>query len=136
MNKRWIENAFRCVSIEMWFRNERRTWIRNARVTSIVPDDVLDEESHDDRPKKMRLTATQTPHKWDWVSVAILGNPLSFSLHPPSFITTLLLVTLLLATLLFATPDRLTSAWTHRHPPTAIGIEGILEFYVEYAESD
>lgn len=38
------------------------------------------------RPEKKRLTATQTPHKWDWVSAAILGNPLSFSLlhhHPP-----------------------------------------------------
>jgi len=129
MNKRWIEDAFRRVSIKMWFRDE----IRNARIMSmsIVPDDVRDKGSHDDRPKKMRLTTTQTPHKWDWVSAAILGNPLSFSLHPPSFITTLLRVTLLLATHLLASPDRLTSAWIRRHPPSAMGIEGILEFYVE-----
>lgn len=52
---------------------------------------------------------------------------LFFSLHPPSFITTLLLLTLL-----FATPDRLTSAWAHHHLPSAMGIEGILEFHVEY----
>lgn len=66
--------------------------------------------------KKRRLTATQTPHKWDWVSAAILvALSLSFSLHPPSFTTTILL-----ATLLFATPDRLTSAWARRHPPSAM----------------
>jgi len=122
MNKRWIEDAFRCVRLrcdfEMRYALEYAT--RVVMSMSIVPDDVRDKGSHDDRPKKMRLTATQTPHKWDWVSAAILGNPLSFSLHPPSFITTLLLATLLLAIHLLATPDRLTSAWI-RHPPVGNG---------------
>jgi len=109
-------------------RWDARDGMRNARVlsVSIVPDDVR-ERSHDDRPEEKRLIATQTPHKWDWVSAAFLGNPLSFSLHPPSFVTTLLLITLLLAS-----PDRLTSAWTPP-PLSAMGIERILEFHIEYA---